>query len=156
MACLVLAQNDTAAAGKATAEAAGHAGIAYGLSRRLAAMGRELAGGRCIVPADRLAAHGLSAEAMFEAPPPAAALAVVAELADKATGHLDSAMAAVGALPAQVKPAFLPLVAVRPLIARIRAAGPSIFATPVAVSDLAVLARMLVAAIRPPRARRSR
>ncbi len=42
------------------------------------------------------------------------------------------------------------------MMSRIRAAGPSILATPVAVSDLKLLARMFVAAIRPPRAGRSR
>jgi phytoene synthase len=159
LACVVLGEKDgegREAAAIHTAEAAGHAGIAYGLALRLGALARDLGRGRCIVPADLLAAHGLSAEAMYSAPVPAAAANAVAELVDKAGGHLDLALAAVGDLPAQVKPAFLPLVVVRPMMARIHAAGPSIFATPVAVSDLKVLARMLVAAIRPPRAGRSR
>jgi len=157
LACLILGEKDNGGRiGAATAEAAGHAGIAYGLALRLAALARDLAGGRCIMPADMLAAHGLSAEAMFSAPAPAVAANAVAELADKAENHMDMALAAAGDLPSHLKPAFLPLAVVRPMIARIRAAGPSILATPVAVSHLKVLARMFFAAIRPPRAGRSR
>ncbi len=156
LACLVLGENIDAASAKKTAEAAGHAGIAYGLSARLGALARDLAGGRCIVPGDMLAAHGLSADAMFSEPVPDAATNAVAELADKAGIHLEKALATASDLPSRLKPAFLPLVVVRPMISRIRAAGPSILAKPVAVSDLRILSRMLVAAIRPPRARRSR
>lgn len=160
LACLVLAKAGDAQGGDAsakdTAEAAGHAGIAYGLSLRLGALARDLARGRCIVPADLLAAHGLDADAMFSAPVPEAATHAVAELADKALEHLETALAVAGGLPSQLKPAFLPLAVVRPMMARIGAAGPSILATPVAVSDLKLLARMGAAAIRPPRARRSR
>lgn len=153
--CLVLGEEGGEGVA-ATAEAAGHAGIAYGLSLRLGALARDLARGRCIIPANNLAAHGLSAEAMFSAPVPDTAANAVAELADKAGNHLETALAATRDLPSQLKPAFLPLAVVRPMISRIRAAGPSILATPVAVSDLKLLARMAAAAIRPPRAGRSR
>jgi phytoene synthase len=156
LACLVLGEKDGGGQiGADTAEAAGHAGIAYGLALRLGALARELAGGRCIVPAEMLAAQGLSAKAMFSAPAPEAAANALAELAEKAQSHLETALAAAGGLPSGLKPAFLPLAVVRPTMSRIRAAGPSIFATPVAVSDLKVLARMTAAVIRPPRARRS-
>ena len=155
LACLVLGENGGEGVA-AAAEAAGHAGIAYGLSLRLAALAHDLARGRCIVPADMLAAHGLGAAAMFSAPVPEAAANAISELADKAGNHLETALAAAGNLPLQLKPAFLPLAVVRPMMSRIRAAGPSILASPVAVSDLKVLARMTAAAIRPPRARRSR
>ena len=156
LACLVLGEHDGKAAAINTAEAAGHAGIAYGLALRLGALAGDLAGGRCIVPADILAEHGLSADAMFSAPVPEAAANAIAELADKAGGHLEIALATAGGLPSQLKPAFLPLAVVRPMVSRIRAAGPSILAAPVAVSDLKLLARMTAAAIRPPRAGRSR
>ncbi len=159
LACLVLGEGageGVAATAKNTAEAAGHAGIAYGLILRLGALAHDLARGRCIVPADSLAEHGLGADAMFSAPPPEAATNAVVALVDKAGKHLESALAAAGDLPSGLKPAFLPLVVVRPMMSRIRAAGPSIFANPVVVSDLRVLARMFVAAIRPPRAGRSR
>jgi len=157
LACLVLGEKAGGEQiGAATAEAAGHAGIAYGLAQRLAVLARDIARGRCIVPADMLAAHGLSAEAMFSAPAPPVAANAVAELADKAENHMEMALAATGGLPSHVKPAFLPLAVVPPMISRLRAAGPSILAAPVAVSDLKVLARMTAAAIRPPRAGRSR
>jgi phytoene synthase len=155
LACMVLREEGGEAVA-ASAEAAGHAGIAYGLSLRLGSLARDLARGRCIVPAGMLATHGLSAEEIFTAPVPEAAVNAVIELADKAGEHLKTALAAAGELPSHLKPAFLPLAVVRPTISRIRAAGPSIFATPVAVSDLKVLARMTAAAIRPPRAGRSR
>lgn len=160
LACLVLGEKGGGQSGEAenknTAEAAGHAGIAYGLVARLGGLARDLAGGRCILPAELLAEHGLSAEAMISAPAPEAALDIVAQLADKAGEHLDKALAAAGQLPSRLKPAFLPLALVRPMITRIRAAGASILTKPVTVSDLNVLARMFIAAIRPPRARRSR
>ncbi len=155
LACLILEEKGGEGVA-ATAEAAGHAGIAYGLSLRLGALAHDLARGRCIVPADLLATHGLSAEAMFCAPVPEAAADAVAELADKAERHLETALTAAGDLPSGLKPAFLPLVVVRPMTSRVRAAGPSIITTPVAVSDLNVLARMFVAAIRQPRAHGSR
>ncbi len=155
LACLILGEEGGKGVAS-TAEATGHAGIAYGLSLRLGALAHDLTRGRCIVPADILAAHGLRADAMFSAPLPEAAKNAVIQLADKAGGHLETALAAAGDLPSHLKPAFLPLVVVRPMMSRIRAAGPSIFATPVVVSDLRVLARMFVAAIWAPRAGRSR
>ncbi len=93
LACLVLGEKDgqsREATAKNTAEAAGHAGIAYGLALRLAALARDLARGRCIVPVEMLAAHGLTAEAMFSAPVPEAVANVVSELADKAENHLET------------------------------------------------------------------
>lgn len=164
LACLVLNEKSGgqdggqsgAATAKTTAEAAGHAGIAYGLCLRLAALARDLALGRCIVPAEILATHGLSADTMFCTPVPEAAIHAVAQLADKVEKHLEIALAAAGDLPPRLKPALLPLAVVRPMISRIRAAGPTIIATPVTVSDLGLLARMTAAAIRPQRAGRSR
>ncbi len=156
LACLVLESADADAAAPNTADAAGHAGIAYGLSLRLCGLAGDLARGRCIVPADMLADRGLSAQEMFTAPVPETAAIAVSELAGKAGGHLEMALAAAGDLPAHLKPAFLPLAAVRPILAGIRAAGSSIFTVPVAVSDLKVLVRMTAASIRPPRAGRSR
>ena len=120
LACLVLGEKSGGQGGEAiaenTAEAAGHAGIAYGLSLRLGALARDLARGRCIVPADMLAAHGLSAEVIFSAPVPEAAANAVTGLADKAAEHLETALAAAGDLPSQLKPAFLPLAVVRPML----------------------------------------
>ncbi|HSG96175.1 MAG TPA: squalene/phytoene synthase family protein [Afifellaceae bacterium] len=155
LACLVLGEK-RGASGAMTAEAAGHAGIAYGLALRLGGLARDLARGRCIVPAAILAAHGLSAGAMFSAPAPEAAADVVAALVDKAESHLETALGAANDLPSELKPAFLPLAVVRPLISRIRAAGSSVMATPVAVSDFKLLTRMTAAAIRPLRAGRLR
>ena len=57
------------AGGPETADAAGHAGIAYGVARRLTVFASERRRGRGIVPTDVLARRGLTPAEFFATPP---------------------------------------------------------------------------------------
>jgi phytoene synthase len=107
------------AEGPEIADASGHAGIAYGLTRRLARMAHDRIRGRCILPADLLARHGLSAADVFGQNPSPALAAAVSEAAALAASHLAKAKAALRALPSSPRPAYLPLATVAPLLDRI-------------------------------------
>lgn len=141
------------ASGPDTAEASGHAGVAYGLARRLAGHARERAMGRDFVPAD--AARGPGGDAAANGATAAdARLDALSGLARLAREHLAAARSGFSRLPAPVKPAFLPLAVVRPLLDGVERAGPEIFGRVVEVSDLAMLMRIAAAAAMPGFGRR--
>ena len=121
-------------AGPETADAAGHAGVAYGLSRRLASFGADRARGRTILPAALVAESGVAAAAPFSAPP-AGLDEALAALRDLARRHLHLAAAEVSALPGLFRPIFLPLATVAPALDRLEESAGS-------PSDLALLARI--------------
>lgn len=132
--------------GKASADAAGHAGIAYGLARRLAALPVERARGRTILPARFLADAGLVATDVFAAEPPEALGDVVARILAVARSHLASARAAVAELRGPVRTVFLPLAIVDPLLRRMPRARAGAM-EPAALSDLAMLSRIAAARV---------
>ena len=127
-------------AGPETADAAGHAGVAYGLSRRLASFADDRTRGRTILPAALLAEGGLSVADAFSAPP-AELNEPLAAMRDLALRHLRLAVEEAGALPRPFRPIFLPLATVAPVLARLeRNAG--------GLSDLAILATIAWARVR--------
>ncbi len=130
------------AAGTDTADAAGHAGVAYGIARGLATFAPERARGRTILPEDVLAQSGLAATEIFASTPPGALPDAVARLTEAARGHLAHARALVAELDRPIRPAFLPLAAVPPLLARIERLGPAIAERHASVSDLEGLLRI--------------
>lgn len=141
------------ASGPETAEAAGHAGVAYGLARRLADHARERAMGRDFVPAD--AARGRGGEATANGATGAdARLDALSGLVRLARDRLSEARSGFSRLPPAVQPAFLPLAVVRPLLDGVERAGPEIFGRVVDVSDLAMLVRIAAAAAMPGFGRR--
>lgn len=125
--------------GPETADAAGHAGVAYGTARRLSRFAVDRARGRTILPADLLAAEGLMAADLFEANPPAQLHQVVRATAEFAHQHLRLARGHVAALPENLKRVFLPLAVVEPLLKRVTARGPRIVEAPVDLGDLRML-----------------
>ena len=137
------------AKGPDIADASGHAGVAYGLTRRLARFGHDRRRARCIVPATMLARHGLTAADMFGPKPPPAATAAIMEASAFAAGHLDRAR---NALRRQsVRPAFLPLAIVSPRIARIETRLRKHEEPDGEISRLAMLTRIAWAAMRSDR-----
>jgi phytoene synthase len=137
--------------GTRTADAAGHAGVAYGLARRLAQLARERARGRSIVPADYLWEHGLQADS-FASPAAVSGLAgAVAAVAELAEGHLGEATQELPLVGRAGRAAFLPLATVRPLLNRIRREGEGIVTRPVSLPRLAIVSRITFAALSWPR-----
>ena len=134
----------------AVAEAAGHAGIAYGLAGRLATLARARLRGRAVLSSDMLAAHGLNRHSMFVGERLHELVRAVSDACDFTIDHLDRAEASLTAASVAVRPVFLPLVAVRPLVRRIRAAGERLAREPVLLPHLDLLVRITWRAIRSP------
>ncbi|HSM41400.1 MAG TPA: squalene/phytoene synthase family protein [Afifellaceae bacterium] len=142
LACLVLGSK-----GAETADAAGHAGIAYGLATDLAGLPAVRRAGRQIASADLLEIYDVDAQAMFGETPPDAFEPLFSHLVDHARRHLASARAAVRSVPGSCRPAFLPLASIFGLLARVHKDRDRIWTTPSGLSDLAVLLRTTRAAL---------
>ena len=122
--------------------AAPHAGVAYGLARRLAATPADRARRRTIFPADLLAVEKLAAADVFVAEPPPQLSGVAAALGQLAMHHLRIAGDLTERLPRSVVPAFLPLATVEPLLAEAVRLGPDLLRRPTSLSDLTLLTRI--------------
>ena len=108
LATLVLAPE----AGPASAEAAGHAGVAYAVTGLLRAFPVHARRGQCYLPLDLLSAHGLTREDAVSGEASPALKEVLAALRELARRHYEAAMTAMaGVSPAEL-PAFLPLMLV--------------------------------------------
>lgn len=133
--------------GRQTADAAGHAGIAYGLSLHLAAMFALRRGGRQIAPPDLLEIYGMDAAAMFADSPPPGFDALLGHLVDLAGQHYQDARKAIRSIPAACRPAFLALALVPVFLKRVQRQGKDLWYRPVMLSDLTKLSRIGRAAL---------
>ncbi|MGH6923596.1 MAG: phytoene/squalene synthase family protein [Propylenella sp.] len=136
------------AAGPDSAEAAGHAGIAYGLARRLSRLAEERARGRSVLPAQLLAQEDLTVVEVFMTDPPPALARVVSAMARFAHYHLHNARERLANVPGPARLAFLPLAIVEPLFQRIGQMDDDILVRPAVISDLAMLSRIAWARLR--------
>lgn len=134
-------------AGSETADAAGHAGVAYGIARRLSTVASDRARGRMILPADLLAENGISASDAFAASPNGLRQSVSA-LTAFARRHLKLAGENTRNVPAEARAAFLPLATVDPLLRRIERLGPAIAERDIDLSNLECLTRIAWARMR--------
>lgn len=91
----------------AAAEAGRHAGIAYALAGLLRAVPHLARQNRVLLPADRLAAHGVRVRAVIEGKAGAALTPVVREVAEVAREHLGRARALRRDVPRAAVPALL-------------------------------------------------
>lgn len=114
LASLILADGGEAG----PADAAGHAGVAYGITMLLRAFPWHAARGQLYLPADVLARHGLSREEALARDEAARLAPVLAEMRALAEDHRRKALAFIAEAPAAVRPAFLPLAVVAPYLAR--------------------------------------
>jgi phytoene synthase len=142
LACLVLGSK-----GAETADAAGHAGIAYGLATDLAKLPAMRRAGRQIASADLLEIYDIEPQAMFGEPKPDGFEPLFFHLIDHARRHLDSARASLRSVPGSCRPAFLPLASISGLLDRLHKDCDRIWTTPSELSDLSVLLRTTRAAL---------
>ena len=94
-------------------EAAGHAGVAYAMSGLMGILPIHVSRGQCYLPEVQLKNHGLAREDMGKPESAQKLRAVLHDMAAEARNHLQKAQNAVAALPAHIRPAFLPLALVR-------------------------------------------
>ena len=138
----------TCGAGSDTAGAAGHAGVAYGIARRLSILASDRMRGRTILPADLLAKDAISASDAFAPSDELGLHRTVAALAAVARRHLGEARQRIAAIPASARPVFLPLAVVGPLLRKIERVGPAIVERDVGLSNLERLTRIGLARLR--------
>ncbi|WP_029355251.1 phytoene/squalene synthase family protein [Bosea sp. 117] len=97
---------------RASAEAAGHAGVAYAVTGLLRAFPLHAARGQCYVPLDLLKAHGASREDAISGTPTPGLRAALADMRSLARRHHEEAVAALQSVAPEALPAFLPLALV--------------------------------------------
>ncbi|MDB5568901.1 MAG: Squalene/phytoene synthase [Hyphomicrobiales bacterium] len=104
-------------------EAAGHAGVAWGLTEIMRALPLHARRSQCYVPRDVLARHGAVVEAVAAGVSSPALLQALGELRAHARRHLAAAQARLGDVAPPARVAFLPLSLVEPRLARMERAG---------------------------------
>ena len=110
-----------------SADLAGHAGVAHGVTAILRSAPRDAARGQIFVPAEILDRHGTARDDILNGRNSADAKAAFAELVELARRHLEAARALLRAAPPAVAPAFLPLALVEPVLRRIARPGFDLF-----------------------------
>ena len=96
------------------ADAAGHAGVAYGLMGLLRSLPVHRSRGQCYLPKDVLDQYDLTPAHILSARDPDKIKACLDYLINHARSHLENAKIALQSAPKGVKPAFLPLALVKP------------------------------------------
>lgn len=99
-----------------TCDAAGHAGVAYGLTGLLRALPWHAARRQSFLPADVLDRHGVDRETMFRGEMTPELGAALSEMRAHARHHLDRTRAQITAIRPEVAPAFLPVCLVEPFL----------------------------------------
>jgi phytoene synthase len=94
------------------AEAAGHAGVAYGMTGLLRALPFHARQGRLFLPADLLARFGVTRDDIVRGRGGPGVVGCVRDLAGEAGRHDAEARSRLAGLPASLRPAFLPLALV--------------------------------------------
>jgi len=119
LACLVL--NDGKDPGTATA--AGHAGVAYGLTGLMRALPWHASRRQMYLPQDVCARHNLAMETVFGGETTPELNAVLAELRGHVRHHMQRVRQAADTVPQACEAAFLPLALVEPYLRRQEASG---------------------------------
>lgn len=102
----------TGASDKASAEAAGHAGVAYAVTGLLRAFPLHARRGQCFVPLDLLKAHGIGRDEAVSGTVTPSLRAALADMRNLARRHYEQAQAALRGVARENLPAFLPLALV--------------------------------------------
>lgn len=90
-----------------------HAGLAQGIAQVIAALPHDAARQQLFVPLQLLESHGSGMEEVFAGKQTPAARAAIDQLIGDAQKHLETAFEILKAVPAQVRPVFLPLALIR-------------------------------------------
>lgn len=125
-----------AAAAPHFAELAGRAGCAQAITGLLLLLPLHRRRGQCYVPADILAAAGTTPEEFVKGDGGAGAERAVAAMIALAREHLNAFEKGVPALPASLRPAFLPLALTRAYLDKMDKAGRSPLADTATLSTL--------------------
>jgi phytoene synthase len=128
------------------ADSAGHAGVAQGITNLLIAMPRHAARGQLYLPGDLLARHLYSAEEYRARRNNEALAKVLADLRKIARDHLVAARRWLAECPDYLKPAFLSLTSIEPLLGAMEKGNYLPFETRLEPSRLGVLYRFWRAA----------
>ncbi|MDQ0327078.1 phytoene synthase [Rhodopseudomonas julia] len=126
------------------AEAAGHAGIAYGVAMSLWDGARARARGRLVIPSELLQTVGLSPQEAYSAEAKEL-VAPIGELVTFGRMHRSRAAAALRNVRGRARSAFLPLHAADVLLARIARDPTRFLVSPQPMPALSVLSRMVFA-----------
>lgn len=113
LSCLVLAGGEHVGSGTA----AGHAGVAAGIAWLLRALPRHAAQGKLYLPADLIARHGASSEAIVKGRMSGEVAAALGEMRELARQRLIAGRDEARRLPAALRPAFAPCALVAPYLA---------------------------------------
>ena len=119
--------------GAALAVAAGHAGLAYGITGLLRSLPMHASRGQIYLPADVLAHYHADHESILSGTTTLALRDALAEMRDKARQHYAEVDRLLPALPAVAQPIFLPLVLVDAYLARMERRGYDPFTTAVEI-----------------------
>ena len=111
------------------AEAAGHAGLAYGVTGLLRALPWHARRGQVFIPRDILERHGVTRDDIVMGRGGPGFLAALADLRALARHHLARFEAQPQRIPAEIRPAFLPVALVPGYLARMERPGYDAFAT---------------------------
>lgn len=106
-----------------TAEAAGHAGVAYALTGLMRVLPIHAARGQLYVPLDLIGKHGLTRETLFDEASAAGLSAVLADLRARVRFHLARFSDLAGKVPMAVRPAFLTVALVEPYLRQMERSG---------------------------------
>jgi phytoene synthase len=114
-----------------SADAAGHAGVAYAMTGLMRALPFHARRNQVFIPNDVLSRHGVRPEDVRDLSDTPALRSALAELREHARHHLDRALAAIPEMDARAKPAFIGLAFVEPYLKRLEPANP--FGAPVEI-----------------------
>lgn len=132
----------TGVADKASADAAGHGGVAYAVTGLLRAFPLHARRGQCFVPLDLLKAHGVDRDAAVSGTVTPGLRAALADMRNLARRHYELAQAALHDVVSENLPAFLPLALVPGDLARMERRDYDPFAEAPAAPPLARLWRL--------------
>lgn len=125
LAAIVLAGGDD----PGTAEAAGHAGVAYALTGLLRAFPFHAARGQVFLPDDLLGRHGVARAAVLFGETSPGLIAALAETTALARDHLERTRGLIRRIAPATRPAFLPVALVEPYLKALEAPGRDPFRT---------------------------
>ena len=131
LASMVLGEGDPAQ----VADAAGHAGVAYGMCVMVRQLAWHAQHGQVFLPAEALKPYNLGREDLLRGRETEELKKVLSQLCDRAAGHLNAVRTAKGAITRDVFPAYLPLATIAPTLRQARDERWSPFRTAITIPD---------------------
>lgn len=118
------------------ADLAGHAGCAQAIAGLLRLLPLHRAREQCFVPADILAASGVTVAEFNAASPPPGAVHAVSAMIALAREHLAAFERGAGRLPESLRPAYLPLAQTRAYLGRMTGREAELLTKPIEISAI--------------------